>query len=226
MNNGMKKFFFNALVWCRGSSFVLFFDLSFFSSFSLPGDMKGYVLLVFGQSTLFYSSHIWCSAGVVFPSSLFHFFCAHHGLSFARVRVRVGTSVPVWRFRVFSSLSYPWNWRAIDAWVGLSWLVLDGYGTSDRRSRRKDSAKTSFTMERRKQQKRRKRRRALCLFLSSSIPLSTPSLISSRVVTYYFFRLGLTFSYIGIFLFPSSFFGEQKCRIGDGLSCLEFLKLG
>lgn len=70
----------NALVSCWSFYFVLFCSFLF----SISGRMKGHVLSVFGYLVLQFT---YCGVLLGFFFPLFHFFCAHHELSFARVRV-------------------------------------------------------------------------------------------------------------------------------------------
>ena len=72
----------NALVWCWGFYFILFY--SFLFSFSLFGRMKGHILSIFGYLVLQFTYH-GVLLGFFFSPSPFHFFCAHCELSFAQM---------------------------------------------------------------------------------------------------------------------------------------------
>ena len=90
--------------------------------------MKGYILSVFGYLVLQFT-YRGVLLGFFFSPSPFHFFCAHCELSFARMQVRVGIFVLVWRFRDFSFLFHilETEGRWLMRGLALNRLVLGGY---------------------------------------------------------------------------------------------------
>jgi len=134
--------------------------------------------------------------------------------------------VLVWRFRDFSFLFHilETEGRWLMRGLALNWLVLGGYATLDWRGRRKLQKNRCRDGKRKTTKKDGKDGGAISAFFHHPFFSISPSLLSSRVVSYCFFRLASIFFYIFFFSF-FLLFGEQTCRIGDGLSCHEFWRL-
>jgi len=175
--------------------------------------MKGHILSIFGYLVLQFTYHS-ILLGFFFSLSPFHFFCAHCGLSFARMQVRVGIFVLVWRFRDFSFLFHilETEGRRLMHGLALNWLVLGDYATLDWRGRRKDCKKIAVVMGR-KQQKRRKRRRShFSLFSPSSILLdiSLPPIVLYHTVSFAWLQ---PFSIFSIFFLSFFSLGNKHVEL-------------